>query len=113
MNQGQRVYAPQVKLQNPDQLRSGIDGLEVRLVNIKRGLEELVLSLNANDKVSWPALLSKAASLSSELSSVQAAFKRSIVQNSQDDATAYLKNQLVIPHTISPDVNPALLVCFV
>ena len=110
MNQGQRAYAPQVKLQNPEQLRNGIDNLEARLVNIKRGLEELVLSLNANDKVSWPGLLSKAASLSSELSSVQSAFKRPIAQNSQDDAAAYLKNQLVIPHTISPDINPTLLV---
>ncbi|KAE9549695.1 hypothetical protein FO519_007102 [Halicephalobus sp. NKZ332] len=109
MNQGQRVYAPQVKLQNPDQFRNGIDSLETRLVNIKRGIEELLLSLNANDKVSWPALLSKAASLSAELSSVQAAFKRPVAQNSQDDATAYFRNQLVIPHTISPDINPALL----
>uniref|UniRef100_A0AC34R042 Mediator of RNA polymerase II transcription subunit 8 n=1 Tax=Panagrolaimus sp. JU765 TaxID=591449 RepID=A0AC34R042_9BILA len=98
-----------LKLQNPENLKVGIDNLEMKLVNIKHGIEELLLSLNANDKVSWPALLSKAASLSSDLSSVQSSFKKNILPNSNDEAAYYFRNQLVLPLEISPEINPTLL----
>lgn len=105
-----RTVTNPLKLQNPEQLKSGIDNLEMKLVNIKRGIEELLLSLNANEKVSWPAMLSKAASLSADLSSVQLSFKKEISQNSNDQAAQYYRNQLVLPLEISPDINPTLLV---
>uniref|UniRef100_A0AC34GNP5 Mediator of RNA polymerase II transcription subunit 8 n=1 Tax=Panagrolaimus sp. ES5 TaxID=591445 RepID=A0AC34GNP5_9BILA len=103
------VVTVPIRLNRPDDVKSSIDNLEAKLVNVKRGIEELLLSLDAQDKVSWVAFTTKCSSLASDLSTIQANLRKSLLTNSNEDNGEFIKNQLILPHTISPDVNPKLL----
>ena len=111
MNQaGPRGTTVPIRIDQPGNVKSAINNLESKIFNIKKGIEELLLSLDAQDKVSWPAFIAKCSSLASDLSTVQANLRKSLISTSNEDNGEFLKNQLIMPHTISPDVNPTLMV---
>uniref|UniRef100_A0A914QIM9 Mediator of RNA polymerase II transcription subunit 8 n=1 Tax=Panagrolaimus davidi TaxID=227884 RepID=A0A914QIM9_9BILA len=103
------VVTVPIRLNRPEDVKTAIDNLEAKVLNVKRGIEELLLSLDAQDKVSWPAFTAKCSSLASDLSTLQANMRKSLLTNSNEDNGEFIKNQLILPHTISPDVNPHLM----
>uniref|UniRef100_A0A7E4ZV95 Mediator of RNA polymerase II transcription subunit 8 n=1 Tax=Panagrellus redivivus TaxID=6233 RepID=A0A7E4ZV95_PANRE len=98
-----------IRQSHPELLKTSIDAIQTKLLILKRGIEELLFSLDANDKVSWPAFMAKCSSLAADLSSIQTALRKSMVTNGNEDNGEFLKSQLLLPYTISPEVNPKLL----
>lgn len=105
-----KVNTVPIRLSQPENVKTAVDLMEAKLMTIKRSIEELLLSLDAQDKVSWPAFIAKCSSLASDLSTLENFLRRSMLPNSNEDNGEFLKNQLILPHTISPEVNPNLMV---
>uniref|UniRef100_A0A915E904 Uncharacterized protein n=1 Tax=Ditylenchus dipsaci TaxID=166011 RepID=A0A915E904_9BILA len=76
---------------DPVKVSQAISHIEGRLRQVKRTMEELLFSLEAQDQVSYPDMISKFSSLASEFSALQLAIKKSALPSGVEDNGNLLK----------------------
>lgn len=82
-------------------LEQPINYLESRIRQIKFTLEELLLSLDLQDKVSYQNIINKYSALASDFSTIQTALKKSAFSVSTEDHGQLLKTNLIVPQQVS------------
>uniref|UniRef100_A0A914UQ14 Mediator of RNA polymerase II transcription subunit 8 n=1 Tax=Plectus sambesii TaxID=2011161 RepID=A0A914UQ14_9BILA len=83
--------------------------LEQKATDIKQTIQQLLYMLDFQDKVRWPEMLDKFATLANDMTQLQNTLRRSGLPTvGKDDYGILLKSHLVVPSRLSLDIDPAL-----
>lgn len=89
-----------------------IDNLEDKLRQIKATIQDILVTLELQERVDFPHLMGLFASLSNDFSAVQDMMKKSCVPSRPEDNAMLMKSTLLVPSFVSMDEDSKLLVSF-
>lgn len=100
---------------DPKKIEQPINHLETRIRQIKFTLEELLISLDLQDNVSYQDTINKYSALASDFSAIQTVLKKSALSVSAEDNSQLLKTNLMVPQQVSllPDQELQVLLFLV
>ncbi|KAK0401186.1 hypothetical protein QR680_015634 [Steinernema hermaphroditum] len=99
---------PQQNQKDPEKVNQAVHNIDKKIEEVRGTTEYLLLLLDQNDKLQWPDMFNKFSSLASGMQQVQMLMKKSAITAGIEDQGAFLRQHLVVPQKLVPEIDPQL-----
>ncbi|KAK0411209.1 hypothetical protein QR680_005541 [Steinernema hermaphroditum] len=102
------MHQPQLQ-RDPEKVSQAVHNIDKKIEELRGTAEHLLQLLDQNDKLRWQDMLDKFSSLASGMNQVQTMIKKSALTAGIEDHGAFLRQHLVVPQKLVPDIDPQLV----
>ncbi|TKR86472.1 hypothetical protein L596_011060 [Steinernema carpocapsae] len=95
---------------DPEKISQAIHNIDKKIEELRSTAEQLLQLLDHNEKVKWQDMLDKFSSLAGGMNQVQTMIKKSALTAGHDDYGAFLRQHVVVPQKLNPDLDQDLVV---